>query len=135
MAYKYAGGGSRETLSLPEFQDAYREGRILKKADLKDKEVYRGGELELVTFSGENRSELTGLYSEKKSMVKEWTDQQLVMATVQVDVLSLSNDLTQTFGDLDWVESAAPTDQQAEKITFSELKTLFHESKLGARKR
>ena len=130
MAYKYAGGGSRETLSLPEFQDAYREGRVLKKADLKDKEVYRGGELELVTFSGENRSELTGLYSEKKSMVKEWTDQQLVMATVQVDVLSLSNDLTQTFGDLDWVESAAPTDQQAEKITFSELKTLFHESKL-----
>lgn len=130
-AYKYAGGGSREALSLPEFRDAYIEGRVLKNADIDGDTVYRGGKLELVTFSGENRSELTGLYSEKESMVKEWTDQQLVMATVQVDVVSLSNDLTQTFGEaLQWVETAAPADQNAEKITFSELKTLLHDSKL-----
>lgn len=126
-AYKTAGPGESEELNFPVFREALMEGRVLQTVA----DGYKGGKLELVTFSGETRAEVRGVYSEEKSLVKEWTDRKAVKSTVQVDINSFGNDLNQTFGDnLQWVEAVPSESDTAEEIPFARLKNFLAENKL-----
>lgn len=126
-AYKTAGPGEPEVLTFPEFREAYMEGRVLQTVE-KD---YKGGRLELVTFSGETRAEVRGYYAEEMILVDSWEDQKAVKSTVQVDIDSFSEDLSKTFGEkLEWVDESPEGAAEAEVIPFVKLKTLLAENKL-----
>lgn len=127
VAYKTAGPGDRKTLTLPEFREALMEGRVLQTAS----DDFKGGKLELVTFTGEARAEVLGLYSKDGSMVKSWDDQKSVKSSIQVDIDSISEDLNQTFGEkLTWVNEIPSEGVNAEEIPFAQLKSLLAENRL-----
>ena len=126
-AYKTAGPGEPKELTFPEFREALIEGRILQTVS----DDYKGGKLELVTFSGETRAEIRGVYHKEDTLVKSWDDQKSVKSIVQVDINSISDDLNQTFGEnLQWVTEAPANTAESEEIPFARLKTLLSENKL-----
>ena len=128
MAYKTAGPGEPQILRFPEFREAYMEGRILQTPG---KEDFKGGRLELVTFAGETRAEVRGYYSKKSQLVDSWSDQNYVKATVQVDIDSISKDLSQTFGEkLQWIENPPKNAQEADEISFVRLKGLLSRNEI-----
>ena len=107
VAIEGAGDGDRETLKFTEFREALLEGRVLQTAS----EDYPAGKLELVTFTGEARAEITGRFSKDDVLVKDWEKRVQIKSVVQVDIDSISNDLDETFGEkLNWV-AAAPDDE------------------------
>jgi len=115
------------TLKLPEFKEALLEGRVLKTSA----DDFKGGKLELVNFRGEARSEVLGLYSKDDLLVKGWNNQAPVKASIQVDIDSITEGLTQSFGEkLTWVNEAPPESASAEEVTFAQFKTLLSENKL-----
>ncbi|MDA7907902.1 ATP-dependent zinc metalloprotease FtsH [Akkermansiaceae bacterium] len=127
VAIDGASDSDRETLKFTEFREALLEGRVLQTVS-KD---YKNGKLELVTFTGEARAEITGRYSEETVLVKQWDDQTPIKAIVQVDIDSISNDLDETFGEkLNWVVEAPGQDASAQEVPFSRIKTLLSENKL-----
>ncbi len=127
VAYKTTGPGERKPLTLPEFREALMEGRVLQTAS----DDYKGGKLELVTFSGEARAEVLGYYSKEEGLVKAWDKQSAVKSSIQVDIDSISQELNQTFGErLSWVDEMPAVGASAEEIPFAELKSLLAENKL-----
>lgn len=126
-AYKTAGPGEPKELTFPQFREALIEGRILQTVP----DVYKGGKLELVTFSGETRAEIRGVYHESESLVKSWDEQKPVKSIVQVDIGSISDDLNQTFGEnLQWVNEEPAQSAGSEEVPFAKLKTLLSENRL-----
>ena len=126
-AYKTAGPGEPKELTFPQFREALIEGRILQTVP----DVYKGGKLELVTFSGETRAEIRGVYHESESLVKSWNDQKPVKSVVQVDIASISAELNQTFGEnLQWVGEEPVQVAGSEEIPFARLKAMLSENKL-----
>ena len=127
VAYRTAGPGERKVLTLPEFREALMEGRVLQTVA----DDFKGGKLELVTFSGETRAEVLGLYAKEGSLVKSWDQQSIVKSSIQVDIDSISQELNQTFGErLAWVDEAPSIAESAEEIPFAQLKSLLAENRL-----
>ena len=127
VAYKTASEGEPEELTFPEFREALMEGRILQTVE----GGYKGGRLELVTFSGETRAEVRGFYHEKDILVKSWDEQEPVKSVVQLDINSIGNDLNNTFGEnLQWVDAPPEGSEQVKEVPFAHLKTLLAENKL-----
>jgi cell division protease FtsH len=117
----------RETLKYTEFREALLEGRILQTAS----EDYPAGKLELVTFTGEARAEITGRFSKDDLLVKGWEKEAPIKSVVQVDIDSISNDLDETFGEkLNWVAVAPVEDSSAQEVPFSQIKSLLSENRL-----
>lgn len=127
VAIDGASDSDRETLEFTEFREAMLEGRILQTSS----EDFKSGKLELVTFAGEARAEITGRFSEDEVLVKQWDEQTPIKAVVQVDIDSISNDLDESFGEkLNWVAAAPDQDGLAQEVPFSQIKTLLSENKL-----
>ena len=127
VAIDGASDSDRETLEFTEFREAMLEGRILQTSS----EDFKSGKLELVTFAGEARAEITGRFSEDDVLVKQWDEQTPIKAVVQVDIDSISNDLDESFGEkLNWVAAAPDQDGLAQEVPFSQIKTLLSENKL-----
>jgi len=119
--------GDNKTLTFPEFREAFLEGRILQTTA----DDFKKGKLELVTFSGETRAEVTGVFSESEVLVDEWSDQKPIKATVQLDIDTLTSELYQTFGEkLEWVDALPEDAAKSELVPFSKLKGLLAENKL-----
>ena len=117
----------RETLKYTEFREALLEGRILQTAS----EDYPAGKLELVTFTGEARAEITGRFSKDDLLVKGWEKEAPIKSVVQVDIDSISNDLDETFGEkLNWVAAPPVGDSSAQEVPFSQIKSLLSENRL-----
>jgi cell division protease FtsH len=128
VAIDQSGTGNRKPLKFPEFREALLEGRILQTAD---EEGFDGGQLELVTFSGETRAELLGYYAEDQVLVERWDNQKPVKAAIQVDIDSFSDELNQSFGErLEWVDEVPDRMAKAEKIPFAKMRSLLAENRL-----
>ncbi len=127
VAFKASGPGDKDELTFPQFREALMEGRVLQTTA----DDFKGGRLELVTYSGESNAEVLGLYHKDEPLVKEWKDQKAVKATVKLDIDSIGDDLTDTFGErLEWVATPPAEETPAEAISFAKLKTLLSENKL-----
>lgn len=127
VAINGAGSGGNKPLKFPEFREALLEGRVLQTAP----KGYRNGELELVTFAGETRAELLGVYVKEGALVEKWENQKAVKSSVQVDIDSISDDLNQSFGEkLTWVTEVPEEMAAAEEVPFAQLRTLLAENKL-----
>lgn len=127
VALTKAGDSDRETLKFTEFREALLEGRILQTSS----ENYPAGKLELVTFTGEARAEITGRFSEEEPLVKNWDNEVNIKSVVQVDIDSISNDLDETFGEkLNWVAVAPSEDELAKEVPFSQIKILLSENRI-----
>lgn len=122
-------GENRDPIKFPEFREALLEGRVLQTVS---DESYKGGKLELVTFAGEARAEVLGVFSKDKVLVKNWENEKPVKSIVQVDIPNISEDLDQRFGEkLDWLDEAPTEEMATEEVTFSKLKALLAENKLS----
>ena len=127
VAYNSVGPGDRKVLKYPEFREALLEGRVLQTSS----DDFKGGKLELVTYTGEARAEVLGYFSEDIKLVKSWNNTSQVRSSVQVDIDSISNDLDQTFGEkLHWVSEIPSEGVNAKEIPFAELKSLLGANKL-----
>ena len=127
VAYRTAGPGDRKELTLPEFREALMEGRVLQTAS----DDFKGGKLELVTFSGESRAEVLGFYAKENCLVKSWDQQSAVKSSIQVDIDSIGHELHQTFGErLSWTNDLPEVASSAEEIPFAQLKSLLAENRL-----
>ncbi|MEN8774008.1 MAG: ATP-dependent zinc metalloprotease FtsH [Akkermansiaceae bacterium] len=126
VAINGASNSDRDQLKYTEFREALLEGRVLQTVS----EKYKGGKLELVTFTGEPRAEVLGRYSEEIVLVDRWDDLKPVKAVVQVDIDG--EDLDQTFGEkLDWVADAPNGSADIEEVTFADLKALLAANRLS----
>lgn len=127
VAINEASDSDRETLKFTEFREALLEGRILQNTS----DDYKNGKLELVTFTGEARAEITGKFSGDMVLVKQWEDLTPIKAVVQVDIDSISNDLDESFGEkLNWVDKIPQQDEMSQEVPFSQIKTLLAGNKL-----
>ena len=82
VAINGASNSDRDQLKYTEFREALLEGRVLQTVS----ENYKGGKLELVTFTGEARAEVLGHYTEDIVLVERWDDFKPVKAVVQGDI-------------------------------------------------
>ncbi|MGC6427094.1 MAG: ATP-dependent zinc metalloprotease FtsH [Akkermansiaceae bacterium] len=121
-AINYGGKGGEEKLTFPEFRKALMEGRVLRTAD----EKVANGELQVITFSGETRAEIRGIYHSEKSLVKEWKDPSEIWAKIRLDVHG--EELETIFGEsLSWKKgSSAP----GEELSYSAFKQAFYENEI-----
>jgi len=124
-AFTYGGAANAEKLTLPEFRKAFLEGRILRTAA----EPIKNGQLELVTYAGETRAEIRGLYSEKDLLLKEWQDKSLVNVNVQLAVHG--QEIESTFGErLLWEKFDGSNSLSGETISYAAFKQLFFDNKI-----
>lgn len=124
-AFKYGGAANADKLTFPEFRKAFLEGRVLRTSE----EPIKNGQLELVTFAGEVRAEIRGIYSEKELLLKEWTDQSPVKVNVQLGVHG--EEIEDTFGErLLWEKGSATADYEGETVSYAAFKQLFFDNKI-----
>ena len=127
VAISGAGSRGNESMRFPEFREALLEGRVLQTAP----KEFKKGELELVTFAGETRAELLGVYVKEGTLVKTWENQKPVKSSIQVDINSISDDLNQSFGErLSWVKEVPKGMESAAEIPFAQMRNLLAENKL-----
>lgn len=121
-AMKYGGAGLEAKLTFPEFRKSLMEGRVLRSAV---GEV-SNGELQVVTFAGETRAEVRGIYHPDKVLVKKWENAEPVWAKIRLDVHG--EELEDIFGEsLVWKKGATA---EGEELSYSALKQSFYENEI-----
>lgn len=121
-AFMYGGDAKRDKLTFPAFRKALLEGRVLRTVPDK----FRDGKLEVITFAGESRAEIHGIFHPEKVLVKEWSSPKDIWAKVRLDVQG--EELEDIFGEvLAWQDGAAPA---GEEVSYAELKQAFYDDQL-----
>nr|XP_061797940.1 ATP-dependent zinc metalloprotease FtsH 2-like [Nerophis lumbriciformis] len=127
MAFHTARNTGVEKLTLPEFNRALIENRVLREAPEK---LGQQAQLQFVTFKGEAyRAEIHGLYSKDKPFVTDWEN--TTAFSVPVNALVMRDEISTLFGDrIEWKNEEQPA-QTSEEITFAQLKDLLGKNKIA----
>lgn len=121
-AFQYGGDAGRKKLTFPEFREAFMDGRVLRTAS----EKISNGELEVLTYAGESRAEIKGMFHPDQILVKEWSSQDDVWVKVRLDVQG--DEIEEMFGEsLVWKDGKVTS---GEELSFSKFKQAFFENEI-----